>query len=191
MGLGWASDIYPYIKSEQVFQCPDDTYKVPAGNPGKVVFSYYYNNDIAGTVIASGVGIQSVPLPAFTAPTQTVICWEMTQAYGDPTNMTDTGSPVHNGNDIRGGAPVAGMFDNIDNPACGIDPSTPTRHLEGSNFLAADGHVKFLLPSQISAGRLNSSATGTQEAYPAHNPPIAEGAGYAGAGKHALTFSSK
>src|ERR1700722_2847408 len=36
-GIGWAGPLYPYIKSQAVFACPDDT------TAGTTVVSYAYN----------------------------------------------------------------------------------------------------------------------------------------------------
>jgi len=62
------------------------------------------------------------------------------------------------------------------------------RHLEGSNFLCADGHVKWFKGDAVSTGRVAATSTSQQDNFAA-NYTRAEGTEYAGADKHAITFS--
>lgn len=57
------------------------------------------------------------------------------------------------------------------------------RHLEGSNFLMADGHVKWFKGAAVSGGLNPANANDAQGA------GTAEGTEYTGAGSHAVTFS--
>lgn len=60
------------------------------------------------------------------------------------------------------------------------------RHLEGSNFLMADGHVKWLRGDAVSTGTKAASSTAAQTGI---SSGAAEGTEYGGAGAHAVTFS--
>jgi prepilin-type processing-associated H-X9-DG protein len=66
------------------------------------------------------------------------------------------------------------------------------RHLEGSNFLMTDGHVKWYKGAAVSAGLMAVNSTDAQEACSAGGAICAaEGTEYAGADKHAVTFSPR
>src|SRR5581483_9523926 len=59
LGIGWGGQIYPYVKSVQVFTCPSDTTKPAATNAaGGVIgqpMSYGYNINIGrGDLIGAG-----------------------------------------------------------------------------------------------------------------------------------------
>jgi prepilin-type N-terminal cleavage/methylation domain-containing protein len=48
-GMGWAGELYTYLKSKDVYKCPDDpTTSVVVGTTTKVPISYAYNEDIPG-----------------------------------------------------------------------------------------------------------------------------------------------
>jgi prepilin-type N-terminal cleavage/methylation domain-containing protein/prepilin-type processing-associated H-X9-DG protein len=75
-----------------------------------------------------------------------------------------------------------------DDGGSGLYPSSTGRHLEGSNFLMADGHVKWLKGDAVSTGYQALSSTNAQDNLLSGH---AEGAEYSGAGAHAVTFSPK
>jgi prepilin-type processing-associated H-X9-DG protein len=126
---------------------------------------------------ASGHGVSSNELaPSFPAVTGApVVVWY-------DTGIIDNGA--WGGNSARFDPIPPGVAD-----ASGHTPlvSGKGRHLEGSNFLFADGHAKWLKPSAVSAGRnaLAEVANQTQQ-----GGVRAEGSGgpVSGAG-HAGTFS--
>ncbi len=74
---------------------------------------------------------------------------------------------------------------------------TTTRHNGGSNWLCADGHVKWLTPERVSFGYraasgtadYPSSTTGYEHFYGGTGTYHAEGTEYAGVGKHDITMS--
>jgi len=179
IGQGWASQIYPYVKSTQIYKCPSDT--TTAASPNSVV-SYYYNANISymSQYYATG-GATPGPVKhsVFSDTTRTAVLFECYSASANIANSTDTASPVFDGWDIRGGGLATGTLDNNQ----GLYVNTP-RHFEGANYLAADGHVKYILPLNVSGGRDNNTTTGGQNGI-----GQAEGAAYTGAGKHALTFA--
>ncbi len=193
VGTGWAGPLYPYVKTKAIFTCPSDSTKATVA--GQVPVSYYYNGNIPVQLIGGTVQTTSAKLSIFTAPTQTIVLWECSGVRLDPSNPAETASPTHQGNDIRGGAPASGTFNNILNAGASMtDTLGPARHFEGSNYLAADGHVKYLWGDAVSGGRGNSTSTGAQTyfgvaGHPNTNPPSAEAAGYGGADRHQMTMS--
>jgi prepilin-type N-terminal cleavage/methylation domain-containing protein/prepilin-type processing-associated H-X9-DG protein len=75
-----------------------------------------------------------------------------------------------------------------DDGGAGLFQYATGRHLDGSNFLMADGHVKWLKGDAVSTGygAINSSDA-QDDLIQGH----AEGTEYSGAGAHAVTFSAR
>lgn len=174
---GWAGQVYPYAKSAQVFRCLSDrSGNMSYGYNGAISFSSGNNftngvsqlakfNAPAKTVVlfeVTGVNIASDRL-------------EMTdEGKALPANQVNFGtkySPIALGVGI-GSGDVGGLYGNGggsggngkfatgnmggrslqgSSSGAGQQPIWG-RHLEGSNFLAADGHVKWLRHDQVSCG---------------------------------------
>jgi prepilin-type processing-associated H-X9-DG protein len=219
-GMGWAGQISPYVKSAQIFVCPDD--QTPSA------CSYGFNSNLHRVTASAGQDVGSLnfttgSLASVNSPAKTIMLFEVTGARTDVTKPYDAASGTGDQYSASGhgtssnemspsfpavtGAPVVVWYDTgvLDNGAWGnsarFDPVpsgvadgsgyTPSvsgkgRHLEGSNFLFADGHAKWLKPSAVSAGRnaLAEVANQTQTG------PRAEGSGGPVSGAaHAGTFS--
>jgi prepilin-type N-terminal cleavage/methylation domain-containing protein len=184
LGEGWAGRIYPYTKSTAVFRCPSDTSTATAPN---IAVSYAANSNTI--CLAVNTNPIAASLAQFNEPTRTVLLFEIRRGSADVTSTAETTSATHNGWDWRGnGGPATGVVDNISAfPCCQwnwLNGTSPTQHFDGSNFLAMDGHVKYLLPQQVSAGRDANCPKCAQGGI-----GKAEGAEYGGAGEHQLTFA--
>jgi prepilin-type N-terminal cleavage/methylation domain-containing protein len=176
-GIGWAGSVSPYMKSTGVFKCPDD----PTTSNG-YVDSYGLNMYIPGR--SQGYLV---------APATTIMCFEITGdtallnlvgegAPGGGGSYTDSavGDGYWNkgGNDIASGATNCTGGYNCDLaggsaiPATGSSAQTsngtPSKHdpdTGGSEYLMADGHVKFLRSTQAVISGWNppsNNALGTQ-----------------------------
>jgi len=185
-GMGWAGQIYPYVKSTQIYTCPSD---ITSPNQPDSVVSYGYNLVFAR---ANGQGAAGV-IAAMTAPVRTVLLFEVAYIPARPANVSDKGAQYGNYSATgegfglycykgygSGGAYATG---NMGGQTLSGGPTG--RHLDGSNFLMGDGHVKWLRGDNVSRGNLATNATDAQ------NGNQAEGTGYSGAGAHAVTFSTK
>jgi prepilin-type N-terminal cleavage/methylation domain-containing protein/prepilin-type processing-associated H-X9-DG protein len=165
---GWAGQIFPYVKSTGVYKCPDDPTQPNAANDS--VVSYAYNANFSP---AANRGLNSYS--SAVSPAKTVLLFEMSgetkadlgngganDTYTFGLNTQDYtgngGSTCCGGNiqwatgsmtgflaDSQGGRGVGGFTVN-NSPVTG-------RHSDGSNFLLADGHVKWLHGVQVSAGK--------------------------------------
>ena len=199
-GYGWANEVEPYIKSIQILACPSDTFKVPAYYPYGAAYlpsniSYFYNSNFSGEFgywkpYVPGNG-QAIIESQMTDPTETVLCWEASSSYFYPTYPQDATSPASDGNGTTTPVPATGQLSG------GIGGGTVTsglgtipRHFDGSNFLAGDGHVKYELGTNVSAGR-SAFDNGFTLAQTTANACSAEGTEYGGPGKHAMTMSVK
>ena len=153
-GAGWAGQIYPYIKSAQVFKCPSDS--TPAVSATDTPISYAYN----GQYLKFG---NSMALAA--APAKTVLLVEIRGGTANVTAADEAGSLLRS---------PATFGDNLfasDTRCCGYGPyqyatgfkmvnsasdnypsaTAEGRHLNTSNFAFYDGHVKALRASAIEA----------------------------------------
>ena len=167
-GQGWAEHLYPYVKSKNVFLCPDDS-RPPAGatgNWGNLPYQPDIISYVANSVIVDPGKLQNpsdpLSLAALDSPATTVLVYEGNHAYAG------YGGP---GSALNG--PVG--FGNI----CRLDPNEPygpddssevgdgsgdwytvpidvARHQSDGkdsggvvhsghvNFILADGHAKFM-----------------------------------------------
>lgn len=164
-GCGWASQVYPYVKSLGVFVCPDDV----AANDAPGMVSYAGNIDVFGFE-ANGLGKgRPASLSQLTAVGSTVALFEVSGCGGNPQNPSDSLSPVGraatSGAQPNGQALVGGecrYAEGYDSQGRGMGmragyfiPFNSTQnpyHQTGNNYLAMDGHVKFLRPNQVSPG---------------------------------------
>ena len=169
VGLGWAGQAFPYVKSTQVFTCPSDTSRTQNGYP----MSYGYNISIART---DGAAI-SGKLAKFNETARTVMLSEGGGTNAMITNPEESGGPTNGGVSVyspvscgMGWWPSPGLIlDGITDAvqatgamqvgSCSTDAACPPRHLEGSNYLLADGHVKWYKSAAVSAGYAAVNAT--------------------------------
>jgi len=179
-GPGWAAQVYPYVKSKQVYACQSDTYN----NPTYDNLSYTYNYNIAQDTVSnnaylypSGIPAPSGMLSQFTIPTKTILLFETSYPkINAPHIQLSSTSPgadvsvVANGNQylslnvavvyatgyLAGGGNDPGSGND---PGGSNYPSAVGRHLGTSNYLLADGHVKALVGNLVSMGT-NATAAG-------------------------------
>jgi prepilin-type N-terminal cleavage/methylation domain-containing protein/prepilin-type processing-associated H-X9-DG protein len=147
---GWAGRTYPYVKSKQVFICPDDS---------QASISYMVNYYLT----VNFTNFHSIS--TWNAPANTVMLAE-TQNCNVPSDVSnstesqssvmypDVGGPSGSTGPGAGCLGAAGVLGQ--RPFTGGIPSYVAtlngRHTDGSNFLLCDGHVKWLRASAVSDG---------------------------------------
>ena len=169
-GTGWAGEIYPFIKDTGVYHCPDDA-------SGTNSLSYGMNFALFNTALAQ-----------LNAPASTVEAFEVEDkdcdvskgespgagscsvSGADSYDATNVGT--HSGN---GYAAIVGSVGNAANTAVVADPAN-ARHdkdaTDRENYLAADGHVKYMLitaiaptPVKITSGWYSNDTTSSNSPY--------------------------
>ena len=192
----WVDKIYPYVKTQKVFVCPDDQSTNVTATRGVCSYCWNYN---FGFYAGSAINLQSSQLGA---PANTVLVCEITggQLAVDPTNLSTNLNPIGHGV----GAPIiTGTYyqtGQMGNRAAGAgfatvsSPSGPV-HTNGSNFIAADGHVKWLPGTQVSIGYTHQAPCTAQSPQGACNINEASGTGILGDSTNAnvhytLTFGT-
>lgn len=150
---GWVGQIFPYVKSTQLFACPSDSSEIfdPA-QPQIPRLSYFYNVNVSGP---NNV-VTPTSVAKLNATTLTVLAGEVTgkaRISPYPPNGVDTRSSVGNGLDAPQNADgyATGLMGNRAFNS-GTNHLAEGIHLSGSNFLACDGHVKWLKGSAVSNG---------------------------------------
>ncbi len=172
----WVTAIYPYIKSTGVLHCPDDpTVGAPPLTYGTydyatVPVSYAENHNI---IYDKNSGSVSNKEGQFTAPASTVLLMEVqgfATSITDP-NQADDSSSTADMSTTNGGYPDGGSATGnaAGKYATGTEIhkklvviSAGTVHTAGANYLAVDGHSKYLTPAKISGG-LNNPLTNAAE----------------------------
>jgi prepilin-type N-terminal cleavage/methylation domain-containing protein/prepilin-type processing-associated H-X9-DG protein len=199
-GEGWAGQVNPYIKSGGLFRCPDDS--TTAGTDmTKTTFgpadSYGYNSNLV-TAGGGGVGQSIITAPAatvmlfevsgnnadITAQNTTSNLGDYTSAVGDGADVPDTASGVGSQTapataSVNGWQYATGNMGTPNvTPATNADTSAVGRHVAGSNFLAADGHVKWLRTAQVSPGCIPATTNDAQGIDACPDAKVANAAGY-------------
>ncbi|PQV64764.1 hypothetical protein B1R32_10331 [Abditibacterium utsteinense] len=144
----WRDAIYPYIKSEQIFICPSDSgtnfyrYKVPGSGGGWGPNGSYALNHLY--YLTPGIAPANLNLSAYQTPATTVWVGDSTNGNNDFYCADVSQNPVISNTSPRillnAGAGTTGLSE---------------RHLETTNLLFCDGHVK----SQKLTSLLKASTT--------------------------------
>ena len=181
---GWGGRIYPYVKSTGVYKCPDDPTGPGTGTLANYLpISYALNGNISATTAGNGTG---GALSNLASPARTVLLYESIGGIANVTSPTDgadltlpasSGSVLFNGdyNDyyannagLQEGAPALGQgtgggsIGGVPNP--NVTFSHLTYHTGGTNWLLADGHVKWLRPVSVAPGNDAENANNTKSA---------------------------
>ncbi len=185
-GDGWAGRLYPYVKDTAVFKCPDDPHT--ATQTGWYQDSYAANALIDATnpfwlwqTIPGGMtNTGTMTMAGLTAPASTVLLYETPGtmlsggslpggAFPEPitrngtfwrtgaamlTNPTENQSIAGTGGNFYWQSPVA--IDRHGNFTVNAN-QTAVGH---ANFVAADGHAKFVACSPENAGRGGAVSVG-------------------------------
>ena len=200
-GTGWGAAVYPFVKSTGVYKCPDDPTATATNLNGNgetdVPVSYAINPNVP---IAGLSGQNSSATTVMLSEVQGAQV-DITNALNDNGSYGSHSSPAANGGDGGGagyidwttGAKYASSISptvGLGNPPCSqytnylLNPV----HTGGSNFLLADGHVKFFQGNKISPGSTNGDQNGDQS----NGCGTAAGTGFVGnaAKGFAATFSA-
>ena len=151
---GWANMVYPYVKSVGLYACPDDGAAAP-----KVSYSMNYNiwNHTDGQGLDGGQGLAQL-----TAPASTVLLYEGGSRDTTKGQAADPSLPLVNTN-----TNLAGNSDWNTNNAAQLatwHDNSPTR---SNNYLAMDGHAKYLKLSSVS-WFFQPAGTGPTQVLPAN-----------------------
>jgi prepilin-type N-terminal cleavage/methylation domain-containing protein/prepilin-type processing-associated H-X9-DG protein len=163
VGTGWAVQLYPYVKSNGVYHCPDDN------SPQGGLVSYAYNPNV--TPLQTNGKI--LPISKYNSPSKTIMLTEVNTVAGYllcgnavlPSSTTpETASSIANG---LVGVSAFGYTYNLAGTCAHLatgalsgesptvysgSPGDNSRHTDGSNYAFADGHVKWMRGSVVSAG---------------------------------------
>ena len=179
-GRGWAGSIYPYVKSTGVYKCPDDSTPISNNAQGLGDIDYPISYGLNGNLTKRNtwVGPQVNTLASLNAPANTVQVFEIVglqapvdgnkgaiegqsvvacgaDAGGDGGFDPGTTSQLHYATGQLGNPPRITGSTTYENIKSG-------RHTDASNFLLADGHVKWLRGTSVSSGPNANTSTDAQ-----------------------------
>jgi len=186
-GNGWAGEVFPYVKSAKVYVCPDEANPLApvsyAYNANNTIPTYDSTKGVDSYTLAQYSSPAKTVLLAEVQGDYGGFNWSVSLPGSDPNSDAYYGNgsngfspsgngvgswgsemwcnPAGAGNDV---SPVTLMW------ATGYMRNTSAadranyakatgRHQDGSNFLLADDHAKFLRASAVSAGYTNPTAT--------------------------------
>jgi prepilin-type N-terminal cleavage/methylation domain-containing protein/prepilin-type processing-associated H-X9-DG protein len=211
-GQCWGGQVYAYVKSTGAFTCPDDP-TVYSGSTS-IAVSYAVNMDLVrtdspsdwnGTAIGNSSAADSAPastvllsevaqiasrvdLPYENVQGGNTIVSSSTDGSWDPTWGSRV-YPFPQAGDwyVTGGVNATGPLSGY----TGTESGNIARHTNGSNFLMADGHAKWLQGESVSAGNPALAADCNENGSPATADCPGNGSMAAGTGnsKYAATFS--
>jgi prepilin-type N-terminal cleavage/methylation domain-containing protein/prepilin-type processing-associated H-X9-DG protein len=212
---GWAGQIYPFVKSTGVYKCPDDPTATSGANvPVSYGFNAAFNSPPATGPYEDGINASGLLANQLNAPAKTV---ELFEIQGCPVNITSAqngGGRETQSIGALGPDPLAGYLDNGPNgntqyyvtgqlaeggklvPVPGARLKSLTGvHTDGSNWLMADGHVKWLRGTAVSGGGAsNNDPNCDTRVIDAGGIACSQTGSYACAGtyvsKYAATFST-
>lgn len=159
-GIGWAGAVYPYIKSTQVYKCPDDSNN---GSGTNLPVSYAFNYYAASTALAT-----------HQYPSLGILFSEISGVSTNISDAQETGTNIVSAIDVgdiliwvegspgtlkccKFGAPVyhtrgpgvlhkGTRLTDTDN----LGPQPPQgRHLDGANYAYMDGHAKWVRAQSV------------------------------------------
>jgi prepilin-type processing-associated H-X9-DG protein len=174
--VGWAGQLYPYIKDYQLFHCPTDPTTSDNSTSYQVPVSYAYNANIGNKSLAAGNGTLKVSPAAYkdlNDPSRTVLLCEVIGVTADISGShgVESASPAVLGNRVVFSGQIDGSAEGL-KYASGVfscDHTTTAvigthagdvdgdykAHHDGSNVLFCDGHVWWERPNTVSAGLTN------------------------------------
>ena len=204
LGMGWGGQIYPYVKSTGVYKCPDDGTGVQVnGTTTSYPVSYAANLSLLRTDGGSNTDPHPGPsIAVLSAPSKTILLSEVKGIYANITsinerpNVNNVMSSVSNGTGQvypflafgSGGDEQTGCLGGY---TC--SSNNVARHTEGSNYLLADCHAKWLRGAAVSPGSVAFAEDCNQQGNPAlpdcgNNSGMAAGTANS---QFAVTFSVK
>jgi prepilin-type N-terminal cleavage/methylation domain-containing protein/prepilin-type processing-associated H-X9-DG protein len=155
---GWAYPIYSYVKSTAVYSCPDDAYKAPSAN--SYTCSYFANIYLTGfngsATPGPGLNASQITAEASTVELGELTTSQMQTTTSDASIMSDGLTVLSSSYPLTTGPMGAIEYTTIENTS-GV---LPGRHTDGANWLAFDGHAKWLHGTQVSPGRTASAVAG-------------------------------
>ncbi|BDI29544.1 hypothetical protein CCAX7_15950 [Capsulimonas corticalis] len=158
LGVGWASQLYSYVKSTAAFRCPDDaTSEVTTTTPHAVPVSFGMNVLMANSTQSAFVNVsKSVMLfETVNSPAEITGIWDGTT--GDSTSPAADGNTAgYNGVGQYATGVMSGAAASVGTGTAGYFATTTGRHTDAANYLMADGHAKWLRPTSVSTGTDNS-----------------------------------
>ena len=181
-GVGWAGQIYPYLKSIGVYACPNDTTQ-PTTNMSTISYAYNWEFVVSPTPPNTGATWQTfatTTLAQLVAPASTVLYYEVLgynfntlapSPIGEANSPSGVGVCNYNETSLLASTNDAGPcgYSNVGTTATTLRRIAGARHSGGAVFVMADGHVKWLRPELVSVG-ITSAARLVNGSIPAAVP---------------------
>ena len=166
--VGWGDSIQPFLKSTQIFHCPDDSTATSVDPANVHSNSYGVNGFISyndGGLNGGTGGQIGQSLAIFQQPASSIMILDNDTYNASASIPYVSGS--NNGFSCNGVilAKRAGG-----DPTCGavaLSPNATTygRHNDGANYAFFDGHVKWVRPTALYGGSTSFAGSGTNPTF--------------------------
>jgi prepilin-type N-terminal cleavage/methylation domain-containing protein/prepilin-type processing-associated H-X9-DG protein len=162
--VGWAGELFGYVKSYGVFHCPDDPTQATTNLEGTGDTDYPVSYATTKTLCSINTAqtthnYQTIQTSLFNAPANTVLLFEIQGSQVNLNNPLEIESVYFNDYTAAPSGKLSPKYANggtVGNAAAQTPQAAGNGyqgiHTGGADYLAADGHVKFALPSVVSTG---------------------------------------
>lgn len=151
---GWAVVLQPYLNSTQIFQCPSESTKGSTVPEGGAYTDYGYSAHF-GKIFPGGGNRLPPKESELQFPSNSIVLFD-----GAVLSVPGSGLPGSSSYIVDLYEFQARNIDGMSSANSTIHASgeASRRHLEGANYLLADGHAKWYRPEKITPGAYPSSS---------------------------------
>lgn len=151
---GWAAMLQPYVKSNQLFQCPSEPLKGSDVYESGAYTDYAYSANF-GRYFPGG-GIRVPPTESeLTFPANSIVIFDAAALGSAGLGNPGSSSYIVDANEFAN-RNIGGV--NSPFPVYVASATASRRHLEGANYLLGDGHAKWYTPEKVTPGAIPSTS---------------------------------
>ena len=144
--VGWALVLQPYLKSDQLFQCPSEPTKAGSAPEGGAYTDYAYSANF-GKVYPGGANRIPPTESELQYPANSIVIFDAAVLGFAGNGNPGSASYIVDANEFASRNQAY-----FNNPVYIASYTASRRHFEGANYLLGDGHAKWVLPEKITPG---------------------------------------
>lgn len=154
--MGWATVLQPYLKSDQIFQCPSEPTRQNAANPEGGAYTDYAYSANFGKSFPGGANRVPPTETELTYPSNSIVIFDAAVLGNAGNGIPGSASYIVDANEF-----VSRNQNYFNHPVYIASYNASRRHFDGANYLMGDGHVKWILPLNVSPGAFPTASNYT------------------------------